>query len=106
MTRGILFLSLAALGVCQASALAACPSGLPNEIFCEDYDTYCTTGGYPGSPDCASGSTADNTKIQTVWQTTSVDDSTSLTCGTQFIVDTDPVYLSSLPFGPAPLSGK
>ena len=99
MTRWTLIVSSLVFGICQAGALADCPAGYPNEIFCDSFDTYCTGGGYPGSPDCASGSTKDDTPLQTVWQTTSVDDTTGLPCGTQFIVDDNPVYLSSLLFG-------
>ena len=99
MVRSLTMLSCAAMLVCPAISLADCPSGLPNEIFCDSFDTYCTNGGYPGSPDCASGSTKDNTRLQTVWRTTSIDETTGNTCGTQFIVDDNPVYLSSSPFG-------
>ncbi|MBI4582276.1 MAG: hypothetical protein HY718_21460 [Planctomycetes bacterium] len=101
MTRCTLVLSVILLASSRATApaLAACPSGYPNEIFCDDFDTYCTGGGYPGSPDCSSGASTNNALLQTVWKTTSRNDSTNTTCGTQFTVDIDPKYLSSTPFG-------
>ncbi len=98
MRRWLTTLSSMVVLALQGMVLADCPSGFVNEIFCESFDTYCTSGGYPGSPDCATGSTKDNTRLQTVWQTTSIDDTTGSACGTQFVVDDNPVYFSSAPF--------
>lgn len=99
MTRCTLLVSILTLCVCLNSSFAACPSGYPNEIFCDDFDTYCTTGGFPGGTDCSAGAPVDDAKVQTVWQRTSVNEATSVLCGTEFTVDTDPVYWLSSPFG-------
>jgi len=60
MTRWILLLSAVTMGVCQAGALANCPSGYPNEIFCDDFDSY-----------------ASDVALRSVWYRTTP-------CGTEF----------------------
>ncbi len=97
MTRYVLVLSAAVLGTWQGLALADCPSGYAHEILCDSFDTYCVGGGYPGSPDCASGP-GDNALLRTVWKRTSADEATGSLCGYDMTVDLDPMYINSLPF--------
>ncbi len=75
--------------------LANCPSGLPNEIFCEDFDTYCAGGGFPGDAHCpTSGSSADSNLLRQVWSREPFDST-----GVQLIVETTQKSLTSAPFG-------
>lgn len=97
LTIGVLI--VCAIWANGAAARADSPSGQSPEIFRESFDTYCTPDGYPGTPPCPTGSAKDATALQRVWQTTSRSDATGLACGTQFVIDDNPVYLSSAPFG-------
>ncbi len=90
MARWTLLSASVALLVCQTGALAFCPSGYPNELFCEDFDTYCDTGGMPGGAGvpvgtkCPSGTTKTPSgidKMRTVWYPTSIDDLLATACG-------------------------
>lgn len=66
--------------VSQGSILAFCPSGNPDEILCEDFDTYCSPAQYPGgagvskgtvcAPDAAKPVNGDEL-LRTVWDPTS-----------------------------------
>lgn len=67
MHRCTLFLVMAALTCQSASLYASCPAGMPNEIFCDDFDSYCESGGPPGTPNCASDASRSNAKLQEVW---------------------------------------
>lgn len=105
MSRSILVVSLLAFGVLQTGVSGQCPSGDPNEVLCEDFDTYCVGGGYPGDPACATGATPDNAKLREVWlHTSNYEGGTG--CGSSAIIvdnaevlNTPGVYnASSVPF--------
>lgn len=48
MTRRTLLVSVATMAIIPASVLAFCPAGGAGSILCDDFDTYCTPGQYPG----------------------------------------------------------
>ncbi len=103
-----LFASFALLAA-QTGAVAFCPSGYPNEIFCEDFDTYCDSGGMPGGagvpvgtkcPDGTAKTPSGVDKMRTVWYPTSLNALLNTACG-ELITMVDntidsnfPLYLS------------
>ncbi len=100
MTGWKISLSVMVLGVCSSWALANCPAGYPNEIFCDDWDTYCTGGGYPGDPKCvASDKAGGNPLMREVWYWTSTNEATAGACGTLFTLEDDQALIFSPPHG-------
>ncbi len=84
-------------GVYQSGALANCPSGLPDEIFCDDFDTYCneSPGAHPGDPKCpVVGATRNDQRLSEVWLREPRDG-----CGVEVIIEQDTGRLTSPPFG-------
>lgn len=69
MRQWLFILAVASAVICQAGSLyASCPGDDDlTYIFCDDFDSYCTTGGPPGTPNCPGGSSKDNSKLQAVW---------------------------------------
>lgn len=116
MKRSMYGLSIVLLGLCQAGASAFCPTGYPDEIFCDDFDTYCAEGGWPGGAGvpvgtkCAENPTGPITtdginKLRSVWLPTSESASTGTACGVpitleddEFVMDVDMQQVTSLPF--------
>lgn len=91
---------LALLSLIVRPVLAECPA---DSILCEDFNTYCVGGGYPGGagdpsdPACTSNANPDNALLQSVWLRTSMDESTGTLCGEEMIVD--PAHLITDPPG-------
>ena len=101
MTRWTILLSVIVLGVCPSWLLANCPAGYPNEIFCDDWDTYCVDGGgYPGDPKC-DPLTADANRylMREVWYRTSTNEALGDPCGTEFTMEDGQALIFSPPFG-------
>lgn len=79
MSRWMLLVSLVAVVAGQSSVFAFCSSGNPDEILCEDFDTYCAPGEYPGGAgvtkgaQCAPSSalTGADANLRVVWPATS-----------------------------------
>lgn len=72
MRHRMLVCAATVVALCLANTVhASCPKGFPNEIFCDDFDSYCTTGGPPGNPNCPEGSSKSNSILQSVWYNTS-----------------------------------
>lgn len=92
---------LSVLGRCAAAALAACPAGVENEIFCDDFDTYCVTGGgYPGDPKCdPETASKNNALVRSVWRRISANEGDGSAAGAEFNIEDIQENLSSLPFG-------
>ncbi len=98
MTRCLLVLCVAVWSAGQMQVQAACPSDAPGEFFCEDFDTYCQGGGYPGGTDCAPGATPNDALFHDVWLQTSKNG--AAVCGTAGTLQTDTTYyVVSPPFG-------
>lgn len=90
MKRPTLAISLVILCLVPGAALAFCPTSLPNEIFCDDFETYCADGGYPepGQPRCQINDRDGGREwVQSVWYQTS--DGTTMTLEGQ-----DPGYVN------------
>lgn len=81
--------------ISTGAAWANCPAGYLDEIFCDDFDTYCAdTPGFPGDPKCLAGAGKSDVYLRYVWNR-----STSDECGTEFNVETETRFLTSGPFG-------
>lgn len=81
-------------------ARANCPSGYPNEIFCDDFDTYCATGGYPGDPHCApTDNSVNNVHLREVWTRTSTSGAAGPLCGVEVKVEDAQSLINSAPLG-------
>jgi len=99
MTRYTLIVLVAAFGMCQAVALANCPYGATDEIFCDDFDTYCLGGGHPmGGTKCPTDGSAvrhDVTLKQTWlrWPPPIGDP------GTEMLVEDNESHCTSPPYG-------
>ncbi len=79
---------------------AACPSGYPGEILCDDFDTYCQGGGFPGDPHCDPLTASKNdTILRAVWRRTSANEGNGNLCGTEFSAEDIDNNLVSFPFG-------
>ena len=95
-------LALLVLGVWQGTAAANCPSGYPNEIFCDDFDTYCnqSAGGHPGDPKCPTDGSAtyQNQRLSEVWLREPREYSAGGT-GVEVIVEEAITRLTSAPYG-------
>lgn len=89
MRQATLAVSLLVLGFCRADAIAFCPTSYPNEIFCDDFETYCADGGYPepGQPRCTvTDKAGGNPWVQKVWYRTSGSDD-GVGCGYPMILE-------------------
>ncbi len=87
--RTIIIGSMLAVGFCQVAVMAFCPTGLPDEIFCDDFETYCAGGGFPvpEQPRCTVTDKTGGTPIlQQVWYPTSRSDQ-GVACGTSLIIE-------------------
>ncbi len=96
--RGIILLA-AVITIGPAATFAVnCPSGYPHEIFCDDFDTYCAAGGFPGDPKCPEADKATGNPImRTVWYSTSTNEATGMPCGTTFTLQDDQALVYSPP---------
>ncbi len=117
MKRSMFVLTVVSLGICQAGALAFCPTGYPDEIFCDDFDTYCANGGWPGGAGVQVGTKCSESplepittdginKLRSVWLPTSETAPSGPPCGVPitleddyFEMDVDMQQVTSLPFG-------
>ncbi|MBI4582114.1 MAG: hypothetical protein HY718_20630, partial [Planctomycetes bacterium] len=93
----LLPLALLCLSLWPAGAAANCPVGYLNEIFCDDFDTYCSEsiGGHPGDSKCpTSGATRVDQRLKEVWLR-----EPRAGCGTEMIVEEDQTRLTSGPYG-------
>lgn len=95
------FCCLAGVVVCltllQSASWANCPVGVPNEYFCDDFDTYCSesSGGHPGDSHCpVTGATRVDQRLKEVWLREPRDGA-----GTEMIVEEAQSRLISPPFG-------
>ncbi|MBI4579918.1 MAG: hypothetical protein HY718_09465 [Planctomycetes bacterium] len=86
------------LAAFPAGALAVCPSGFVNEIFCDDYDCYCPEHSFPCVDKCPLDAEKSNTPMRTVWATTSRNDANTNKCGSEFNIE-DTLLAFSEPFG-------
>lgn len=71
--------------ICQTGFLyASCPATYwvyendtwveypyPDQIFCDDFDSYCVGGGPPGTPNCPGTTSKDNNLLRSIWYNTS-----------------------------------
>ncbi len=97
-----LVVCIVAAGICWNSAMADnCPTGYPNEILCDDFDTYCATGGgYPGDPKCDPATASmDSYRLREVWPRTSTTEIDDALCGVEVKVEDADSLINSLPFG-------
>jgi hypothetical protein len=94
-----MFVILVVLGIRQAGAWAfsGCPSGADDEIFCDDFDTYCdeSSTGHPGGTKCpTTGATRRDQRLKEVWLREPRGED-----ATEMIVADNQSYLTSAPYG-------
>lgn len=105
-------LSAVCILACQVAAMAVpCPSGYPNEIFCDDFDTYCSTGGYPGATHCVDGVRKHDPSLRRVWSRTSTNEYNGNECGSEFTGEEDENQFAAIalwynPGSTAPLAAR
>lgn len=108
MIRGVELIAFVLAGTIPAVAYGQSWCGLnyPDALLCEDFDTYCVGGGYPGSDPCPAGAEKHNVTMRRVWRFTSTNEYNDNLCGTQFNLEEDkylagwePPANASPPFG-------
>jgi hypothetical protein len=89
---------LSVLGGYTAGAYANCPAGFEDEIFCDDFDTYCTQSdtGHPGGSKCPTDGSATRAdqRLKEVWLREPRDED-----ATEILAADNDKFLTSLPYG-------
>jgi len=73
----------------SAWATYACSTYFPDAWLCDDFDTYCQGGGYPGTPDCVSGAAKNDWLLHGVWLNSSRNEYNNNLCGTTVNIQED-----------------
>ncbi len=98
-----LFVIMAVLALVPQAGYAVCPSGQPDEIFCDDFDWYCKYGDCgldPSQPCPADNSCPKSTSVRNVWRRTSKNCSGSQFLGPDWnIEENTTTRVFSPPFG-------
>lgn len=96
-------LGAAVLALVMANtALGVCPSGLPDQIFCEDFDCYCAGADCTQDPPikCPEDRSVpkSNGPVRQLWLRTSRNENNNNICGSEFNLE-DTLVVYSYPFG-------